>query len=483
MEKPPKIRVQAEALKYLERDYSFCQDFRIGRRDDADVCIDNDFVSRYHAAVVFENGSWQVRDLGSSNGIFVDGRQVRSAEIETSLTFRLGVEGPFVRLTILGAPPVPADAGPTVHTTEVVDAIGRYFESGNDQPFGEHTMIIRQAFARVQKKQRRRYAVVLSMLAISLCAVAGYAWHLHKDFAQRTATALELFYSMKSLDIEIAGVEKLLTDAGNPQGLETVRKFRERRSAMAKSYDSYLGNLHIYDEKMTPQQRLILRVARVFGESELSIPPEFMTEIEEYIGKWKSSNRLANAIKTAQDNGYIPVIAREFLAQNLPPQFLYMALQESNFDPYISGPPTRSGIAKGMWQFVPETASKYGLRLGPLVDLPRPDPADDRHHWDRATTAAVAYIKDLYRTDAQSSGFLVMSCYNWGEDRVLPLVRQMPANPKDRNFWRLLAKGKEHIPKETYDYVFYIASAAVIGENPRLFGFDFDNPLSFLESR
>jgi hypothetical protein len=32
-------------------------------------------------------------------------------------------------------------------------------------------------------------------------------------------------------------------------------------------------------------------------------------------------------------------------------------------------------------------------------------------------------------------------------------------------------------PPETYNYVFYIVSAAVIGENPRLFGFNFNNPL------
>jgi hypothetical protein len=31
--------------------------------------------------------------------------------------------------------------------------------------------------------------------------------------------------------------------------------------------------------------------------------------------------------------------------------------------------------------------------------------------------------------------------------------------------------------------VFYIASAAVIGEDPHLFGFDFDNPLASLESK
>jgi hypothetical protein len=76
-----------------------------------------------------------------------------------------------------------------------------------------------------------------------------------------------------------------------------------------------------------------------------------------------------------------------------------------------------------------------------------------------------------------------MACYNWGEDQVLPLVRSMPLNPRDRNFWMLLKKHRSQIPQQTYDYVFYIVSAAVIGENPRLFGFNFDNPLANLETQ
>ena len=186
-------------------------------------------------------------------------------------------------------------------------------------------------------------------------------------------------------------------------------------------------------------------------------------------------------MQRAKSNGYTETIYKDFLAQGLPPQFFYLAMQESGFDPYISGPMTRKGYAKGMWQFIPETAVKYGLKIGPLVDLQRPDPADDRHHWDRETEAAVRYINDLYGTDAQASGLLVMACYNWGENQVLPLVRSMPQNPRERNFWQLLAKHKDQIPKETYDYVFYIVSAAAIGENPRLFGFDFDSPFAGLQ--
>jgi hypothetical protein len=76
-----------------------------------------------------------------------------------------------------------------------------------------------------------------------------------------------------------------------------------------------------------------------------------------------------------------------------------------------------------------------------------------------------------------------MASYNWGEGRVIRLIKGMPSNPRDRNFWQLLAKYRKEIPQETYDYVFYIVSAAVIGENPRLFGFGFDNPLARAEAK
>jgi hypothetical protein len=64
---------------------------------------------------------------------------------------------------------------------------------------------------------------------------------------------------------------------------------------------------------------------------------------------------------------------------------------------------------------------------------------------------------------------------------VIDVLRRMPADPRQRNFWQLLAKHGNEVPEQTYNYVFYIVSAAVIGENPRLFGFKFDNPLAFVQ--
>lgn len=484
----PALYVRVEAAPGVKQDYQFTAPFRIGRVEECEVCIKSEFVSRQHLEVAYENGRWHFRDLGSSNGTFVGEKQVNEGTLTDRHVIRLGVAGPDVKFLVEQVAPAQSVAAPVVSAPvtpqarpktpeDVAHYLEHYFGKGDGGPVGEHTIMVRRAYSQVQKKQRWRYVPVIAVLAVVALGAGGYAFWLHQQAAKQKAVAEEIFYGMKTLDVDIGNFEKLVLQSNNQQGQLEIQKYQNRRKDMEKNYERFLSTLHVYDTKLTPQQRLILRVARIFGECELAMPPDFEKEINNYIQKWQGSNRLVNALKAARTNGYTETIVKEFLAQDLPPQFFYLGLQESNFDPLISGPPTRFGIAKGMWQFIPQTAAKYGLKVGPLVELARPDPGDDRHHWDRETKAAAAYIKDLYTTDAQASGFLVMACYNWGEGYVLPLVQKMPPNPRDRNFWRLLALHRDKIPDETYDYVYYIVSAAVIGENPRLFGFDFDNPL------
>jgi hypothetical protein len=442
--------------------------------------VKDDYVSRYHVEVSFQDDQWMVKDLGSANGLYVDGQRVARTPVVTSRTIRLGVQGPEVALQVEQAvePPKPVAPAKGGGTT-VARYVEHYFGKRADgAPMGQHTMYVRRAFEHVQTKQKKKFAWIIGALAACILVIGAYAFYAHEQVLKQKALAEELFYQMKALDLDLANLERMVADTHNQAGEQEIQKFRARRKDMEKTYDQYLSTLHVYGGKMSEQQKLILRVARIFGECELDMPRGFSEEVNKYIEKWRGSTRLAKAIDIAQANGYTSTIAKEMLAQGLPPQFFYLALQESNFDQYSSGPITRSGVPKGMWQFMPRTAVKYGLHLGPLVDLRRPDPGDDRHHYDRETRAAAHYLKDLYSTDAQASGFLVMACYNWGEDQVLPLVRSMPANPKDRNFWKLLTHHRQQIPKETYDYVFSIVSAAVIGENPRLFGFTFENPLA-----
>jgi len=489
---------------------TFSSTFRIGRSTDCEVCVDNEYVSRVHAEGFFENGCWWIRDLNSSNGLYLNGRRVERIPITQATTIRLGVEGPEIffepqtpshtqevalprpdsiaeKSSAREFPSHTSESKPTAPKTSSSGTILRqyvdhYFKSSSGSPAGEHTLYVRRAFAKVQIQQKRAYTWIIAAVLIVAFALGGYAFFEYRQLQRQRALAKDLFYGMKSLDLDIANLEKAVNESGSQREKELVRQYSSRRSEMQHSYDRYLATLHVYDPSMTEQRRIILRVARIFGECELEMPPDFEAEVNKYIKYWKQSDRLTNAIHTAQQNGYVEIISKEMLDQGLPPQFFYLALQESNFDRYASGPMTRSGIAKGMWQFVPQTATKYGLRVGPLTDLRRPDPGDERDQPAKATRAAARYLKDLYTTDAQASGILVMACYNWGEDQVLPLIRSMPPNPRQRNFWQLLARDRDRIPRETYDYVFYIVSAAVIGENPRLFGFDFDNPLEQLNA-
>jgi len=451
----------------------------IGRDESCQIHIDHANVSRQHAEFIFKDDAWWFRDLKSSNGSFVDGKQIETVRIERRTSLRLGRSGPEIIATVEIARAESAE-GRNLPS----QGVDYYFgDSPVGEDAGERTIFIRQAFKAVQRKHRIRNRLLVGIFAVSLLVVGAYGLHQRSLANRQRQLAEELFYSVKSVELDIAKSEETIVALKGPEGLEEIRRNRTKHAALEAEYERFLKEMGLYASQLSEQDRLILRVTRIFGECELGMPENYVDEVKRYIGYWRSTDRLKKAIAFAEERNFTSRISAALLAQNLPPQFFYLALQESSFDPYAVGPKTYKGIAKGMWQFIPETAVKYGLALGPLQDLPRPDPGDDRDDFEKATDAAARYLKFIYTTDAQASGLLVMASYNWGEGKVVPLIQQLPASPRDRNFWRLLSADREKLPKETYDYVFYIVAAAVIGENPRVFGFDFENPLRHLEQK
>ena len=466
----------------------FSAAFHIGRDHDCDVRVNDVHVSRKHIAASFEKGIWRLKDLNSANGMFVDGGRVETVSIDDSVSIRLGAAGPSLTFEVEGASKRRAELPQTVQQAEgetrlLASYEERYFGSkAGQERVGGRTMMIRRAFQNVKKKQRRQHWALATLAGVAIAAGIGYAIYKHVQEARQQEVAEELFYQMKTLDVDLAKLEQRLAPT-DQEGKQQVRGYRARRRELESTYDKFLTVLNLYDKSLSEEDRLILRVTRLFGECELAAPSGYIKEVKSYIRKWQSTERYSRSVQTAADRGYTKPIAEELLAQNLPPQYFYLAMQESSFNPFISGPRTRWGIAKGMWQFIPETGARYGLTIGPLSTASGPDPLDDRFNWKKATRAASLYIKDIYATDAQASGLLVIASYNWGEQRVIDLLKTMPENPQERNFWKVLEKYRSRMPDQTYDYVFNIVSAAVIGENPRLFGFQFDNPLAFVDAR
>ncbi len=71
----PKLTLVLErrALKVYDLNATVMQ---IGREADLDIVIDNVAVSRRQAEVRLDSGGWMLRDLGSGNGTFLNGRRV-----------------------------------------------------------------------------------------------------------------------------------------------------------------------------------------------------------------------------------------------------------------------------------------------------------------------------------------------------------------------------------------------------------------------
>jgi hypothetical protein len=113
--------------------------------------------------------------------------------------------------------------------------IEHYFnKSTNDAAAGEHTMYVRRAFAAVQTQQKRTYGwIIAALLLVAVCA-GGYAWYERKQLQRQRAMAEDIFYAMKSLDLEIANVQRAVSES---------------------KYERYLAALHVYDGKMTEEHR------------------------------------------------------------------------------------------------------------------------------------------------------------------------------------------------------------------------------------
>ena len=65
----------------------------IGRGPGVDIAVDESSMSRQHAALEFVRDGFRVRDLGSTNGIFVNGSQVQASELKHGDRLELGEFG------------------------------------------------------------------------------------------------------------------------------------------------------------------------------------------------------------------------------------------------------------------------------------------------------------------------------------------------------------------------------------------------------
>src|SRR5438876_316434 len=99
---------------------------RLGRNEQNDLPINDPTVSGFHCEIDFEHDTVIVKDLGSTNGTFINSVPIRQAILEPGQTLRLGSVELFfppdaLRTTTVPSPP---PAGTRV----------RLAQAGTDQP-------------------------------------------------------------------------------------------------------------------------------------------------------------------------------------------------------------------------------------------------------------------------------------------------------------------------------------------------------------
>ena len=504
--------------------YIFSERFTAGRASDNHIVISDDAISRYHLEIKPESGAWWLCNLKSTNGVYIDGRLVQSREkLNFPVQLALGLAG--IRLQIQSKHQVPAEpttiqatagqpssipASPRHLSQAAIEA--RLLGAEDSEDMGDYTLMVRRVIKQDRIQHRKSSKKVIWALSILFLAAAGLVSYQQIALSNTKKLAIDMFYDIKTLEVSLAQADIKLEESAEvlDRAIQAIsderlratqeqlklqqariaaekqrmQQEREQLATMKAKYRQYVEQANAlrlsFPTAEHYENELITNVARELGESELEVPEEFIEEVRKYIGYWQASSRLPKAIETLEQDDLLPYVVSTLEKHGLSEYFVYLPLQESNYDTRAIGPETRFGIAKGAWQLLAGTAQQYGIMPGPLANVREYDEQDERFDFARATLAGVKYLKHIYGTEAQASGLLVLASYNYGDTRVRNMISQMPDNPRDRNFWQFLQRYE--LPTETRDYVFYIFSAAVIGEDPKHFGFKFNPPLFKLKS-
>ncbi|MEK6301012.1 MAG: transglycosylase SLT domain-containing protein [Acidobacteriota bacterium] len=272
----------------------------------------------------------------------------------------------------------------------------------------------------------------------------------------------------ESLDIVLQSGIDLKTDARlnayYRSLVERIHKY-EAQPADIHPLDDEIVEPSLLDEVSEIKDAELAAVApdgvKVYGkfDFEFSVAPPVFQFISFFsAGRGRSTMEVG----LQRSGRYREMVEKIFKEEKVPTDLIWLAQAESVWKPAALS----RAAAKGIWQFIPSTGSRYGLAQTAWID--------ERSHPEKATRAAARYLRWLHGHFA-GDWLLAMAAYNSGENRVDGAI----AKCGYADFWELYKRGL--LPQETRNYVPSILSIIVISKNQKRYGFDVkpDPPLNF----
>lgn len=286
--------------------------------------------------------------------------------------------------------------------------------------------------AQQQARRPQRHYVLVALIASALLIATVAGIFLYKDSIARRHNA-----NAASVPIANATTKKLYAQMSEAEQLAFIGEQEQRISAM-------------------------------MGDRPVKLKEDALRAIKNYVDRYVARRGSMSDEGGREDlrviytraMPYVPLIARSFTARKVPVIVgIYLPMIESEYKTCFEN----SIGAKGLFQFLPQTAKHYGVAHEDMCDV------------EKMTPAAAHYIADRMAElgDDAESMTLVLLSFNSGTQRVLNALRQLrDADNYERNFWTLFAhrdKLGNNFSEENANYVPAFFAAAIIGENPQTF--------------
>lgn len=403
----------------------------IGRSTQANLVIEDPTLSKLHASIHQENNRIWLLDENSASGSFVNNTRVPIQGLPLS-------NGDQIRL------------GKTIIDVLVNSPLAIINKKTNKPPKPKNISLV---------------SIIIVMFSC-LFFVTGLVWFLTKK--------PEKIVKPDLINIEeVTSNNDINPPTNQPSEVEEPLEQTNPVEPTLPTEEFIKKDVKLY-QKMTEEEKLefIDKQAQHISMMMGNRPYAFTDDVLGYIKKYVDSySQRANTTSTklwgenlhslyGRASIYAPEIIKAFNSRGVPSIVgLYIVMIETEYHDCLESPVG----AKGLFQFMPETARGYGVDPNDRCDVKKMSPAAAHYMADRITE---------FGPDAMSVA-LGIAGYNRSPDSVRrDLHDVINSNNRERSFWTLVANSTKldrPFQNENIKYVPKFFAAAIIGENPWAF--------------
>ncbi|HYE64641.1 MAG TPA: transglycosylase SLT domain-containing protein [Pyrinomonadaceae bacterium] len=201
------------------------------------------------------------------------------------------------------------------------------------------------------------------------------------------------------------------------------------------------------EENVNPEDVNALELAR--GAVDFNFSPNPL--IQQFINYYQGRGRVTMETGLRRSGRFMKMARKIFREEGVPEDITWLGQVESAWRPTAYS----SAAASGLWQFIPSTGQRYGLRQTAWVD--------ERNSFEKATRASARYLKWLANR-YNGNWELAMAAYNTGEGNIDRAIARVGS----ANFWQIYP----YIAQETRNYVPNILATILIAKKPEKYGFN-----------